>query len=99
VSDEPRLLHMRSQYGYTQRPSEAMIGEPEAVSADTQRRLTRDAARAQDERDRELFREAAEHVDVLLARLEERAGMRSQIRAVRRQLEELGRKLNVSQRF
>lgn len=44
--DEPRLLHRRSQNGYTSTPSMAMSMEPEAVDRDTQERLTQRAAEA-----------------------------------------------------
>ena len=36
AADEPRLLHRRSQFGYTDRPECAMLAEPEAVSRDEQ---------------------------------------------------------------
>lgn len=39
-SDEPRLLHKHSQYGYTESSFNAMPGEAEAVSADFQKHLT-----------------------------------------------------------
>jgi hypothetical protein len=43
--DEPRLLHRRSELGYTRRSPEALEEEPEAVDADTQARLTRESRR------------------------------------------------------
>jgi hypothetical protein len=44
MSELPRLLAARSEYGYTDRPDRAMRDEPEAVSADAQRQMTRQAA-------------------------------------------------------
>jgi uncharacterized protein YhfF len=40
-----RLLALRSQEGYTTNPARAMVDEPEAVDADTQKRITEDAGR------------------------------------------------------
>lgn len=45
LRDLPRLLHSRSEYGYTSRPSEAMSTEPEAVPADYQAQLSQRARR------------------------------------------------------
>jgi hypothetical protein len=41
--EPPRLLHRRSQNGYTTTPSMAMSMEPEAVDVDTQHRITKTA--------------------------------------------------------
>jgi hypothetical protein len=41
--EAPRLLHRRSQNGYTTTPSMAMSMEPEAVDVDTQHRITKTA--------------------------------------------------------
>jgi hypothetical protein len=40
VTDPLRLLHERSEMGYTNRLDKAARGEPEAVSAEVQRELT-----------------------------------------------------------
>lgn len=47
VSDSPRLLHRRSQHGYTDRLDLALPHEPEAISAADQAFLTARAQRAQ----------------------------------------------------
>ena len=44
MADDPRLLAARSEYGYTDRIDRAMTDEPEAVTAEEQRQLTRYAA-------------------------------------------------------
>ena len=36
MNDEPRLLHRRSELGYTARSGQALAGEPEAVRAEEQ---------------------------------------------------------------
>ena len=41
--DTPRLLHRRSQNGYTSTPGMALNREPEAVDVDTQHRITKAA--------------------------------------------------------
>lgn len=46
---------MRSQYGYTQRPGQALRHEPEAVAVDVQRQLTADATERARERERETW--------------------------------------------
>jgi hypothetical protein len=49
--DEARLLHVRSELGYTSDQRSALVGEPEAVSALEQARQTQ-AAHARDRRRR-----------------------------------------------
>lgn len=44
--DQPRLLHRKSQFGYTDDPSKAVFAEPEAVSREDQELLTTRAHRA-----------------------------------------------------
>ncbi|MGZ4254808.1 MAG: hypothetical protein ACXVS6_22665 [Solirubrobacteraceae bacterium] len=44
--DQPRLLHRRSQRGYTSDPAYALFAEPEAVSRSDQERITLAAHRA-----------------------------------------------------
>lgn len=41
--DPPRLLHRRSEHGYTAEPALALAQEPEAVSRATQGRLSEEA--------------------------------------------------------
>ena len=40
MADAPRLLHRRSQFGYTDRVDRALFDEPEAVSDDEQFEIT-----------------------------------------------------------
>jgi hypothetical protein len=47
VTDRPRLLHRRSELGYTDRVDQALTLEPEAVDEATQSRITR-AAKTRD---------------------------------------------------
>lgn len=57
-TDEPRLLHRRSEYGYTRSSAEALPGEPEAVDAKTQRHISLAARRTQEQRQREAWASA-----------------------------------------
>jgi hypothetical protein len=59
---ELRLLHARSEHGYTTNLRDAMQDEPEAVSEAEQRYLTRQAARRAEARERA-------HWDDIYARL------------------------------
>jgi hypothetical protein len=56
--DKPRLLAAHSELGYTSRAAEALPGEPEAVTAEEQRRQTQEAHR----RDRLRIRREWENV-------------------------------------
>jgi hypothetical protein len=56
--DRPRLLHRRSELGYTDTTQTAMQGEPEAVPAEYQRRLTDAARRRQEAAQQEAWRRA-----------------------------------------
>lgn len=88
-----RLLHVRSQHGYTSRVSEGMPGEPEAVSADYQRQLTRRAQADERARDTDRIREATAAMSDALGTLDGVRGVESQVRAMRRQLAQLRHKL------
>jgi len=95
MGEQPRLLHQRSQYGYTQRPSEAMQHEPEAVSVDEQRRITKDAQRAATERNMQLVELASGRIGGELEALAQLAlppALASHVRAMRRQVETMRRK-------
>jgi hypothetical protein len=48
--DRPRLLHARSEFGYTDRSHCALPGEPEAVPADYQAELTWRSRREHEQR-------------------------------------------------
>lgn len=92
MSDEPRLLHERSEYGYTSQPIEAMGDEPEAVPADYQQRLSRDAKTSDRERQLEALRAAIDEIEPALdavARLKLDRDLRSTTRAMERQLRQL----------
>lgn len=95
-SDPPRLLHVRSQYGYTPRASEAIPAEPEAVAADEQARQTRDAARSASDRASAKARAARERIEHELDLIEQTTTnrhARSHVRAIRRQLAQMEQKL------
>jgi len=92
--EPPRLLAARSQYGYTQRPSEALQGEPEAVSVDEQARLTREAQQAARERERTLIAECSAAIGRELDRLASLPdlGVSSSVRVIRRQLAQMAQR-------
>ena len=84
----PRLLHMRSQYGYTASTADAMSHEPEAVTAEEQRELTKRAAATSAQRERELIETAVERIRVELSTLSPSVSNRrvhSHLRAMQRQ--------------
>jgi hypothetical protein len=91
-----RLLHRRSELGYTDRPDLALYQEPEAVSADEQRRLTAEARLRADEREREAWRRFREIVMPELAEVTRVLGngLASDLRVLARQLERIDRKLS-----
>jgi len=90
---QPRLLHQRSQFGYTASSAEAMTAEPEAVSADEQRRLTRRAHNAEHARDVARAEAACDAIAAALDQLAAARTVESNVRAMRRQLAQLRRKL------
>jgi DNA-binding FrmR family transcriptional regulator len=103
VFDSPRLLarnstrpHPELGTGYTDRPDLALIGEPEAVSVDEQAMLTARVHRARHEAE---LRELAEHRAAIQRELDwlhsqrYAKDVRTQIRAVQRQLDRIDQKL------
>jgi hypothetical protein len=85
----PRLLHIRSQHGYTSSMAEALAHEPEAVTADEQRELTKRAHASTAARDRELIEGCAQRISVELSALSTGARSRrvsSHVRAMQRQV-------------
>lgn len=94
MSDEPRLLHSRSELGYTSQPMEALEDEPEAVPVEYQRRLSDDALAASRDRQLDAVREL---LDVLSPALDAIAALRldrdlrSTLRAMQRQRDQLKR--------
>jgi hypothetical protein len=95
VTDAARLLHVRSELGYTDRPSRALPHEPEAVSAGEQRRLTADAHDRASEREREAWRHFREIVMPELAEVTRQLDrqLAHDLRAIARQFERIDRKL------
>ena len=96
MPDQPRLLHRHSPHGYTDQLSHSLFAEPEAVSADVQRRQTDDARRAAHQRDVDEWqdRRAAmqREVDWLYSMRFQR-DVRSQVRALERQLDRLDQRI------
>jgi hypothetical protein len=95
-ADTPRLLHRCSQYGYTSDPSRALFAEPEAISAEAQAALA--LATSRRERDAQLAewnqRKAA--IERELAWLHSQRfhrDVRSSVRALQRQVDQLDRKI------
>jgi hypothetical protein len=96
--DPVRLLHTRSEHGYTSSALQAMPFEPEAVSADYQRELTQRAHNADRQRARNAWRDAELSIHRAVDDFRERAGhvapgVVSGLRAVERAAEQVGRKL------
>jgi hypothetical protein len=94
--DRPRLLHVRSEYGYTDRAAAALPSEPEAVSADYQRHLTAAAPRRAAARDRDVWMPARDLLRAELALLRRHHFARdvaSDLRVLERQVEKLDRRL------
>jgi hypothetical protein len=96
VVETLRLLHARSQYGYTDRPDLALRSEPEAISQEAQDALAARSQRAARDAQLEEWRErrgavARELQWLYSQRL--RRDVRTQLRAVQRQLDRLDRKL------
>ena len=95
MTDTPRLLHRHSEHGYTDRPEQALNGEPEAVTAAEQRRLTADAKQRATDRERDAWHRFQSIVVPELATLNLALdrGHASDLRALARQLERIDRKL------
>jgi len=96
VSAEPlRLLHQRSQYAYTTSIAEALVDEPEAVSADWQMALTHRAQLGAEDRARRARIERRDELARVIAWAGELhlhdAGR--ELRAVRHALARLDRRL------
>jgi hypothetical protein len=93
--DTARLLHVRSEMGYTDRPSRALPQEPEAVSSSEQRRLTCEAKTRATQREREAWYRFSAIVapELLELNLALDRGLASDLRALARMMERIGRKL------
>ena len=98
-SDEPRLLALRSEVGYTSIPTKALPHEPEAITESEQRALTVDAHRRDRARKVAAFVEARSTIngalDAFLAAIGTTTGrdMQARVRTVRRGVDALGRQL------
>jgi hypothetical protein len=92
MDDRPRLLHRRSEHGYTDRAAEAMSDEPEAVDQATQRLLTAQAGRRAHLRDREQWRQARTDFVRGLTALRGLQGTVDDCRVISRQLDRLERR-------
>jgi hypothetical protein len=95
LPDPARLLAVRSELGYTDRPDRAMPDEPEAVPASYQRSLTRDAETQRRTRERAAWVDARDSIRDTLASLSgpsfERS--RSELRAILRLVERVDKQL------
>jgi hypothetical protein len=96
LPDSPRLLHRRSQHGYTDRLDLALSHEPEAISADDQAFLTARAHRAERQvqlREWEERRAAiAREIDWLHSQRFERDVSKT-LRVLRRQLDRVDKQI------
>lgn len=94
---ELRLLHVRSEHGYTANLNDAMEHEPEAVSEAEQRYQTRQARRRATDRELHRFRELRRQLEQGFAELR---GLRvdcdldSDVRVMQRQLDKIGRRIH-----
>lgn len=95
--DRPRLLAARSEHGYVDRPNLALPEEPEAVSAEEQRRQSEQGHRRDRQRRIAAYTSAASTIstalDDFVAAVGADSRVVSQVRVVRRQVAALGREL------
>ena len=96
MGDSTRLLHRRSEHGYTDHPGRALPQEPEAVSREVQRSIT---AQAQDQAHQLRVAQWVEHRMEIQRRIDWvysqrlRRDVRSQLRALERQLDRLDKRI------
>ena len=88
-SERRRLLAARSELGYVEEASRALRGEPEAVSAEHQRRLTEDARARGAGRRLERWRQCSAAVRGLLSEAGLGPGYASDLRVIARQLDRI----------
>jgi hypothetical protein len=93
MTDPPRLLHRRSELGYTDRPAVALPNEPEAVSPEVQRGLTAQAALRARRADRASWLRARELLLAGIAELHRLPGTVDDRRVLARQVDRLEHKL------
>ena len=95
ASDPPRLLALRSELGYTDRPDRALPDEPEAVSSAAQRQITHDAAHQRELVERALWIDARESIRAKLDALSGSSfdSSRSELRSILRLVERVDRQI------
>jgi hypothetical protein len=94
VGDRPRFLHRRSELAYTDESRDALQGEPEAVSSEYQRELSRQAPRRAAARDLEAWQPCRDVIAAELVKVREHRFARdlsSELRVIERQLERIDR--------
>jgi hypothetical protein len=94
VTEPARLLAARSEFGYTDRMDKALRDEPEAVSSEEQRRLTRQASLEAQARARQDWGARYQRLRLELADLHAQPyskGLGSELRLMERQLAKLDR--------
>jgi hypothetical protein len=92
----PRLLHRHSQFGYTRSVHEGLFAEPEAVSAEEQRRLSEQAQRRAQARRRDDWAQVRGQLLQLLSQLAARPLGRelvNELRAMRRTIDRIDRRV------
>lgn len=91
AADPLRLLAARSELGYVDRVDRALIDEPEAVSAETQRMLTESAHRSRAAQDRSTWLSAQAQIRDAVAMLSAPAfdGVRGELRIIIRHVERI----------
>lgn len=94
MSDRARLLHRRSELGYTDRLVTALPDEPEAVDVATQKQLTRQATLRQAGRRREVWTGERGRIEQSLQTLRQAFGaeVSAELRGIRREVDRLERK-------
>lgn len=90
-----RLLHARSEHGYTHEPALALRDEPEAVPEETQRELTAEAHRRAELRRRRDWERLGPRLWAIVVELEHALGREfgGEVRALARGAERLDRRI------
>jgi hypothetical protein len=96
-SDRLRLLHGRSEHGYTSSVAEALPAEPEAIDRETQQCQTRARRRAWELEQRRAWGTARQQIDLAVETFRREAKPRGQVlddlRGIERQLGRVDRHL------
>jgi hypothetical protein len=97
ASNPPRLLHRRAEFGYTDKPSLAMTGEPEAVSEYEQHVISQRSQRAWLAARRERWDEARSVIESALDGFASTVNgdppLHNALRAISRAAEQVSRRL------